>query len=98
MSKVQESERTRIISWQDPLQGAQLGGTMSGLDYLKAMQEGTIPPPPIAVLMNMRIAQLSEGRVVFAAEPEQNHYNPIGSVHAGLAPTHSHSALTSAIH
>src|SRR5260221_13935749 len=98
MSKVQESERTRIISWQDPLQGAQLGRTMSGLDYLKAMQEGTIPPPPIAVLMNMRIAEVSEGRVVFAAEPEEYHYNPIGTVHGGLAATLLDSALGCAIH
>jgi uncharacterized protein (TIGR00369 family) len=98
MSKVQESERTRTISWQDPIQGAQLGRTMSGMDYLKAMQEGTIPPPPIAVLMNMRIAEVSEGRVVFAAEPEEYHYNPIGTVHGGLAATLLDSALACAIH
>src|SRR5437764_1586728 len=98
MNKVQESERTRTISWQDPIQGAQLGRTMSGIDYLKAIQEGTIPPPPIAVLMNMRIAEVSEGRVVFAAEPEEYHYNPIGTVHGGLAATLLDSAMSCAVH
>jgi len=71
---------------------------MSGLDYLKAMQEGRIPPPPIAMLIDMRIVEVSEGRVVFAAQPAEFHYNPLGAVHGGLAATLLDSALGCAIH
>ena len=40
-----------------PALAAKAGRTMSGLDYLKAMQAGTVPPSPIALLMNMGIAE-----------------------------------------
>ncbi|HZU70625.1 MAG TPA: PaaI family thioesterase [Ktedonobacteraceae bacterium] len=98
MSDVNETTRTRTISWEDPTPSAKLGQTMSGLDYLRALQTGQMPPPPIAVLMNMWMEEVSEGRVVFAAEPAEYHYNPIGTVHGGLAATLLDSALGCAIH
>lgn len=60
---------------------------MSGLEYLKAIQSGELPPPPIATLMDMTIVEASEGRVVFSAEPAEYHYNPLGTVHGGFAAT-----------
>jgi len=98
MSNLQEMLRTRTITWEDPAQTVQVGRTMSGLDYLKAMQAGEIPPPPIAVLMDMRIEEVGEGRVVFAAQPAEYHYNPLGTVHGGLAATLLDSALGCAVH
>ncbi len=98
MSDLQEMVRTRTITWEDPVPGAQAGRAMRGLDYLKAIQEGRIPPPPIAVLVDMRIVEVSEGRVVFAAQPAEFHYNPLGAVHGGLAATLLDSALGCAIH
>src|SRR5258708_27227061 len=98
MSEIQEMVRTRTISWEDPVPGAKVGRTMSGLDYLKAIQEGRIPPPPIAILMDMRIAEVSEGRIVFSALPAEYHYNPLGTVHGGLAATLLDSALGCAVH
>ena len=93
MSDHQETQRTRTITWEDPRASAKKGRTMSGLEYLRAMQDGEIPPPPIAVLMNMDIAVIEEGRVVFTAEPAEYHYNPIGTVHGGFAATLLDSAL-----
>ena len=98
MSNLQEAVRTRTITWEDPAPGARVGRTMSGLDYLKALQEGVIPPPPIAVLMDMSIVEVSEGRVVFAAQPAEYHYNPLGTVHGGLAATLLDSAMGCAVH
>src|SRR5438445_6419431 len=97
MSNLQEAVRTRTITWEDPAPGARVGRTMSGLDYLKALQEGVIPPPPIAVLMDMSIVEVSEGRVVFAAQPAEYHYNPLGTVHGGLAATLLDSAMGCAV-
>lgn len=57
------------------------------------MARGDIPPPPIAALMGFGIAEVSEGRVVFTCTPAEYHYNPIGSVHGGLAATLLDSAL-----
>ena len=39
------------------------------------------PPPPIAAPLNFALDELSEGRAVFAVEPAEYHYNPIGVVH-----------------
>ncbi len=98
MSEVQEEVRTRTISWHDPARTVRLSRTMSGLEYLKAVQAGKIPPPPIAELMDMRLTEVSEGRVIFAVEPAEYHYNPLGTVHGGLAATLLDSAMACCIH
>jgi uncharacterized protein (TIGR00369 family) len=50
------------------------------------------------MLLGMWIEELSEGHAVFAVEPAEYHYNPIGTVHGGLAATLLDSALGCAIH
>lgn len=98
MQDLEEKSRTRTITWEDPMQGAETGRRMRGLEYLKAMQSGEVPPPPIALLMNMGVTEVEEGRVVFSAGPGEYHYNPIGTVHGGLAATLLDSAMGCAIH
>src|SRR3712207_2736321 len=90
--------RERTITWEDPLATAATGATMSGLDYLTAVREGTLPQPPIAKLMGIEIEQGEEGRVVFGVTPGEHHYNPIGLVHGGLAATLLDSAMGCAVH
>ena len=84
--------------WQDPVATAAAGAEMAGLDYMRAVIAGELPPPPIAVTMNMAPIELEEGRVVFAGEPGEEHYNPIGVVHGGYAATILDSALGCAVH
>lgn len=98
MSPTEPPIRTRTITWEDPLASAHKGRSMSGLDFLRAVQVGELPPPPIAILMGMSIAEVEEGRVVFTALPAEYHYNPIGVVHGGLAATLLDSALGCAVH
>jgi hypothetical protein len=43
MSETLETSRTRTITWEDPLPAAKLGQTMSGLEYLQAIQSGEVP-------------------------------------------------------
>jgi uncharacterized protein (TIGR00369 family) len=71
---------------------------MAGLDYMRALVAGELPKPPIAITMNMGPIELEEGRVVFAGEPGEEHYNPIGVVHGGYAATILDSALGCAVH
>ena len=49
-------------------------------------------------LMGFRIDEIEEGRVTFAAEPAEYHYNPIGIVHGGLAATLLDSVMGCAVH
>ena len=92
-----EGGRTRTITWEDPTAAVQTGKTISGIAYLKALQSGELPPPPIAVLLGMSITEVSEGRAVFVAEPSEYHYNPLGTVHGGVMATMLDSALGCAV-
>lgn len=67
--------------------------SMSGLDFLSGIIDGSLPPPPMAVTLGFRLAEAVQGRVVFEGVPEFRHYNPIGSVHGGFAATLLDSAL-----
>ena len=42
--------------------------------------------------------EVEEGRATFTVEPAEFHYNPIGSVHGGLAATLIDSATGCAVH
>lgn len=90
--------RTRTITWQDPVPGAKQGLALPGIEYLRKMQAGELPPPPIAVLMDMRIDKVEEGQVVFSFEPAEYHYNPIGGVHGGVISTLLDSAVACSVH
>src|SRR3954453_7064524 len=79
--------RTRTITWEDPAPNFEQARSLSGMEYLQAMMNGTLPPPPMAMTLGMSLVEIGEGRAVFAAEPAEYHYNPIGVVHGGLAAT-----------
>jgi uncharacterized protein (TIGR00369 family) len=93
-----ETTSSRTITWQDPVPTAAAGAQMAGLDYVRAIQAGQLPPPPIAVVMNYSIVELDEGTAIFEGEPGEEHYNPIGVVHGGYASTILDSALGCAVH
>ena len=89
--------RSKTVTWHDPMAGAAAAMRMSGLDYLRAMKDGTIPPPPIITLMNMELGAVDEGRVEFRCSPDESHYNPIGRVHGGFVCTVLDSAAGCAV-
>jgi uncharacterized protein (TIGR00369 family) len=93
-----ETTRTRTLLWQDPVPTAAAGATMTGMEYMEAIVAGKLPPPPIAVTLRMGPIELGEGRAVFAGDPGEEHYNPIGVVHGGYAATLLDSALGCAVH
>jgi uncharacterized protein (TIGR00369 family) len=68
-----------------------------GLSFLQAMIAGTVPPPPMADTLGFRLTDVERGRAAFEGLPEFRHYNPIGTVHGGLAMTMLDSALGCAI-
>jgi uncharacterized protein (TIGR00369 family) len=90
--------RERLVRWADPLETAGTLRALPGIEALRAVRDGRVPPPPIANLMNFTLAEVEEGRVVFEGVPGEEHYNPIGSVHGGFALTLFDSALGCAIH
>lgn len=71
---------------------------MTGLELLHAIAAGEAPGAPIAELLGFEAVEAEEGRVVFAYLPQPDHYNPLGSVHGGVAATLLDSAMGCAVH
>ena len=90
--------RSLTVNWEDPIAAFAAGKALAGLDYMKEMIAGRIAPPPIMRLMGFRLTQVGEGLAVFECEPGEQHYNPIGVVHGGLAMTLLDSAMGCCVH
>ena len=91
-------QESRTVSWHDPAKPAEVGLAMPGIDYLRAMVAGDMPPPPIAQLLQFDLVEADPGRVVFTCTPDASAYNPIGAVHGGLVCTLLDSVAGCALH
>jgi uncharacterized protein (TIGR00369 family) len=90
--------RVRTFTWEDPAASARAGLKLAGLEYIRAIAEGELPPPPIAQLLGFEIVAVQRGRVLFALRPAEWMYNPLGSVHGGVAATILDSCMGCAVH
>jgi len=71
---------------------------MAGIDFVRAIFDGKLPPPPIMQTIEPFDQTAEPGVVVFHSTPSFRHYNPIGSVHGGYAATLLDSAMGLAVH
>jgi uncharacterized protein (TIGR00369 family) len=90
--------RERTFSWDDPRATAARGAGMAGVDFIRAIAEGEIPRPPNAAMLDMAIVEVEFGRAVFELNPSEWMYNPIGTVHGGIAATILDSCMGCAVH
>ncbi len=91
-------ERTRTVTWEDPLEILKAAPGRSGLELLQEMFAGRLPLPPIAVTMGFTGVHVEEGKAMFEGEPGEYLYNPIGVVHGGFAMALLDSAMGCAVH
>jgi uncharacterized protein (TIGR00369 family) len=90
--------RSRTVTWYDPAITAAGAEGLSGLEFMRAMIAGDLPPPPIASVLNMWLREVDHGLAVFECQPGESVYNPIGVVHGGLVCTLADSAAGCAVH
>ena len=57
-----------------------------------------LPHAPVAELVGFDLVELGEGRASFELDPGERHYNPLGTVHGGIAATLLDSAMGVAVH
>jgi uncharacterized protein (TIGR00369 family) len=88
--------RSRTFTWSDPAETLSGLSTLPGVEALRRTISGEVPYPPMAHLMGMHLVEVEAGRVVWEAVPGEEHYNPIGTVHAGFATTLLDSAMGTA--
>jgi len=70
---------------------------MTGLEYMRQVMTGEMPPSGMGELMQFKLVDVSEGRAVFTIQPDERHYNGLGIAHGGLAATLLDSATGCAI-
>src|SRR5262245_37173006 len=90
--------RSLTVTWDDPLAAFEQGRKFTrAIDYLRAIRDGRLPPAPIQKLLSMDLVEVEEGRAAFQLVPAEQHYNPIGVVHGGIALTMLDSAMSCAV-
>jgi uncharacterized protein (TIGR00369 family) len=72
--------------------------TMTGYEQLMAIGEGLLPAAPIAETLGMINFSVEPGAISVELDPEQRHYNPLGSVHGGVLSTLLDTAAACSVH
>jgi uncharacterized protein (TIGR00369 family) len=90
-------ERALEVRWEDPVALADAGRELSGIEFLRAIRDGKLPHPPICALLGYRLVEVEPGYAVFEITAAEQHYNPIGVVHGGIAMTLLDSAMGCAV-
>lgn len=90
-------ERLSAAFQAAPTAAAASSEDIDGLEFLIRIKDGRSPPPGIAVLLGMDLAEVERGRAVFEAIPTKDHYNPAGGVHGGFTATLLDSCMTCAV-
>ena len=91
-------ERTKTISWGDPqINKRDAVTSISGLDYLRAIKEDRISPPPVANLIGYKIYDVDNGYAAFELNPAEYHYNPFSTVHGGILSTLLDTTMTASV-
>jgi uncharacterized protein (TIGR00369 family) len=91
------TERRRSVTWNDPMLTATGASGRTGLQFLRAILEGQLPPAPIQATLGFELVAAEEGLVRFELTPGEHLYNPMGGVHGGVACTLLDSAMGSAV-
>jgi uncharacterized protein (TIGR00369 family) len=71
--------------------------SLSGLEFLQRIADGRLPRPPISATLNFALVSVAKGSAVFEGTPQPGHYNPIGSIHGGIAATLLDSCMACAV-
>ena len=91
------ARRQRVVDWQAPGPVATAASGMSGLETMRAIRDGILPPPPMARLIGFRMAIAEPGRIVMELDPHESLENTIGLLHGATAAALLDTAMGCAI-
>ncbi len=87
----------QTLRWSDPAALQRAVARESGIEYLRGMKEGRLPPPPIAASLGMQIDAIGDGFIRFSMPAERWMSNPGMTLHGGMTATLLDTVLTLAI-
>jgi uncharacterized protein (TIGR00369 family) len=79
--------RERTVGWEDPAVFGPWFEQASGLQVVRALVTGELPPPPVFALLGMRIVEAEDGRVTAQCDAGEYLYNLASVVHGGISAT-----------
>lgn len=89
--------RQRIVDWQAPGPVAKSAAGMSGLETVRAIRDGILPPPPMARLIGFEMRVADPGRIVMELDPDESLENTIGLLHCATAAALLDTAMGCAV-
>lgn len=92
-----QPRRSLSFQWDDPNPSRAALRALSGLESIRAIQNGDVPPMPFAQVMGLSIPHAERGRVTFAFNPSELWENPMGTLHGGAIGTLLDSAMGMAV-
>jgi uncharacterized protein (TIGR00369 family) len=92
------ADRQRSYGWEDPAVLAAAARRLPGGAFFAELTSEALPKPPIAETLAFTASFVRDGVARFELDPQEFHYNPIGSVHGGVIATLCDSACGCAVH
>jgi uncharacterized protein (TIGR00369 family) len=89
--------RTHTVSWVDPEASRRRLQGLDGYGRLAAIKRGEVSPAPAVALLGMGLDELEHGRTVFSIVAEEQHENPMGTMHGGIVATLVDTAMGCAV-
>ncbi len=92
------NSRNRTYNWEDPALLATLANKLAGLEFLEKMITAELPFPPLLHTLDFKLSSIQTGRAEFTFQPQEFHFNPLGSVHGGVITAVLDSAMGCTLH
>lgn len=90
--------RERTVVWHDAAAVAPLVSGLSGLEIMRGIRDGTLPPPPMARLIGFRCTRAEPGEVTMVLAHDPSLENTMGMFHGGAAAAMLDTAMGCAAH
>lgn len=87
----------RVVEWQAPGPVAKAAAALSGIEVMRAIRDGILPPPPMAKLIGFRVCVVEPGLIGMELDPHEALENTIGLLHGGAAAALLDTAMGCAI-
>lgn len=90
------TEHSRTITWHDAEDARAMLAGKSGLEVMRGIRDGTLPPPPMARVIGFQCVLAEPGEVAMQLAYDFSLENAIGMLHGGVAASMLDTAMGAA--